>query len=718
LSERRASARVVTTLTAGVVIGLVEVILAIGFASLVFGGYLMYFLPNGIGLFLMGGAITLAVVAWRAGKRGVVGGLQEAAAAILAVVALKVALSAFGSINRAFLTAVAAIAVVTIATGVLFVALGTLRLGRLVRYVPYPVVGGFLAGTGWLLLKGGVGAAAGIEVYIRTLRDLSKSMALTHWIPALAFGVVLLAVTRLVKRPIAIPATIGIALALFLIGMLVTGSSIDDVRNGSWLLGPWSLPRLWEPWPYRSLNGADWSALFEQAAAMATAVFVAVIACLPQITGVEQKLRKDLDADQEFRSAGVASLVSGPFGGIPGYHSITLTSFARDLNTDARAAGFVAALVAGAIALFGSSLVELIPRFLVGGVLAFVGLSLIAEWLFDAWRRLPLGEYLIVLAIFGTIAARGYLTGVAAGLVLAVILFAINYSRIDLVHQLEFGSTYRSNVDRAPAERLALQAMADRVGILRVNGYVFFGVASGLVERIRRQVEAGPLRFLLIDLRRVTGIDSSAVLAFRKIAQLPEAHGFELVFCGGSDSVLAKLQRGGIVALEGAVSFDPDLDHGLQRVEQGLLEEQHLASPDGSGDPLGELPARLRTYFERTTVPQGTVLIHQGDPPDDLFVLESGRLSVEATTPDGMRIRLSSVSSGVIVGEVALYLGGTRTADVVAETPSVVLRLSRASLDRMETEDPGLAAALHRRLAERLAGRVSDALRAYDALLD
>jgi sulfate permease, SulP family len=110
------------------------------------------------------------------------------------------------------------------------------------------------------------------------------------------------------------------------------------------------------------------------------------------------------------------------------------------------------------------------------------------------------------------------------------------------------------------------------------------------------------------------------------------------------------------------------------------------------------------------------VLIRQGDSPDDLFVLESGRLRVEMTTPEGTRMRLRSMSSGVVVGEVALYLRAPRTADVVAETQSVVLSLSRESIEQMEVAEPELAAALHRWLAETLAERLSDALRAFDAL--
>jgi SulP family sulfate permease len=111
-------------------------------------------------------------------------------------------------------------------------------------------------------------------------------------------------------------------------------------------------------------------------------------------------------------------------------------------------------------------------------------------------------------------------------------------------------------------------------------------------------------------------------------------------------------------------------------------------------------------------------LIKQGDTPDDLFLLESGRLRAELVTPDGHRVRLRLMRPGVVVGEVAMYMGIPRTADVVTEVPSVVLRLDRKAIERMEAQEPALAAELHRWLATTLAERLSDTLRAFDALLD
>jgi sulfate permease, SulP family len=717
VSEQRTSERVFTVLLAGAVIGAVEVVLALAFASLVYGGYLAQFLAEGIGLYLLAGALTLALFAWRAGRRGVVGSIQDAAAAVLAVVAATTALDTFGSPNRAFLTVVAATVVVTLLTGVTAFALGRFRWGNLVRFVPYPVVGGFLAGTGWLLFKGGIYVATGVIPAIRQLGLLVNTFEIARWLPALAFGVLLLAATRIVKRPLVIPIVLALGLALSAVGILIAG--YDSARSGLWMLGPFTSSRLWQPWTVRAFSGADWTAILGQAPGIATAVFVAIIAALFNMSGVELLLRRDLDANRELRDIGVANAVTSVFGGIPAYHALSLTSLAAQMGADARAAGLVAAIVPLGVLVFGASVVGLFPRAIVGGVLVFLGLGFMWDWLVVVRRSLPLGEWFVVLAIFATIVAKGLLAGVVIGLILAFALFVVNYAKIELVQEGEFGATYHSNVDRPAAERSVLKEMGNDVQILRVSGFVFFGTASGLLERIRKRVEAGPLRFLLIDLQRVTGMDSSAVMSFRKVAQLAAANRFEMVLSGARDSVRNQLQRGGFEASEGVARFEPDLDRGLQRCEEGLLRERGPAPTPGDGGlPLADLPPGLSMHFERRSLPEGAVLIHQGAPPDDLFVLESGRLSVEHRAPGGMRMRRSSMSPGVVVGEVGLYLGVVRTADVVAETPSVVLRLSRASLDEIERTDPELAAALHRWLAATLAGRLNDALNAFDALLD
>jgi SulP family sulfate permease len=440
------------------------------------------------------------------------------------------------------------------------------------------------------------------------------------------------------------------------------------------------------------------------------------VALLHNLSGAELVLRHDLDTNRELRDAGLVNVLAGAAGGTPAYHALNLTSLATGMHVDARAAGLVAALVPLAAAAVGARVVDLLPRMLLGGVLVFLGLALLLEWVWDRRRSLSRVEYVVVLLILATIVWRGLLPGVMVGGVLSVVLLAISYGRIDQVRQVAFGDTHRSNVDRGPSDRAVLATMGARVQILRLHGFVFFGTASGLLERIRERLEAGTPGFLVIDLLRVSGVDSSAVVSFAKIERLAQTHGFELLLTGASDPVRRQLERGGVVARDGVVRFEPDLDRGLERCEDVLL----AAASIGRGSEDGEvgMPPRLTRYLERLELTEGTVLIRQGDRSGDVYVVESGRLAVELTTADGARVRLRSIRPGAVVGEIAMYSGVPRTAGVVADTPGVVLRLEGATLERMEADEPELAARVHRWLARTLSDRLSDTVRAYDALRD
>jgi SulP family sulfate permease len=738
MTERRRGSAWLTLVAAGLIIGAVEVVLAIAFAAVVFGGgALVNDLPQGIGLYLVAAVLTLAFLAWRAGHRGVVGSVQDAAAAVLSLVTASVAAKVAQLEHTAqqgglkdferpdiFLTVVAATFLVTVLCGIVFFLVGRFRLASLIRFVPYPVVGGFLAGTGWLLFKNGVNVSTGMQVSHHNILQLFK-FQLSHLIPALVFGVILLVAVRRLKRPLVIPAVIASGLALFVLWMIVTGQSIDEVRDGGWLLfRGFETTEPWTPITGEALAGADWASVLESWGQIVIAVFVATLAILFNISGTELVLEHDLDTNKELRDAGVLNVVSGGLGGIPGYHALSLTALGRYMKVDARPAGLIAALVPLAAVVLGGSVVGLIPRMIVGGVLVFIGLDFLVEWVWNKRKVLPRLEYAVVLVVLAGIMLWSFKYGIeiAIGLVFAVVLFVVSYGRIEPVREVRFGETYRSNVDRPAHERGELRALGDRVQILRISGFLFFGSMNRVLEKVRHGMEQHiPPRFVVVDLRRVTGMDSSAVVSFVKVLRLVEAAGSEIVFTGTSDPVRAQLARGGVDEIEGLVVFEPDLDRGLQRCEEALLSapglEEAKARHPAAALPEG-LPRELAARLERVSVPAGTVLIHQDEPPGDVYVLASGRLGVETQTHDGTRFRLRTLRPGVVVGEITLYTGVPRTADVVSEVDSVLLKLSRAEIERIEHEEPELSVALHRWLATQLAERLTDTLGVVDALLD
>jgi sulfate permease, SulP family len=722
-SEVAGGERTVAWIAAGIIVGVIEVVLATSFAALIIGGAVPGRLADGVGLFLAAATLVLAIVAWRSGARGVVGSLQDGPAAVLAVVAASAAVAASGDATVRFLTVVGVVVVAATFSGIVLLALAALRLGNIVRFVPYPVVGGFLAGTGWLLLKGGVSVASGFPTTMATLGDLGAADALARWVPAAVFAIALLVATRVIERPFVIPAGIGIGLVLFAIGMAVTRSSIGEVEAHGWLVGPFPATGLWRWWPGRAVVDADWSAIGRQAAGIATTAFVCVVATLLNVSGIELMLRRDLDSRDELTSAGLASVAAGLAGGTPGFHALSLTSLAYRSEATARRVGLLAAVVTASTLVFGARLVSLMPRMLLGGVIAFLGIGFLVEWVIDARRTLPALEYAIVVVILAVIVAWGLLAGVAVGLVLAVVLFTVAYSRTELVSDLGTGVTYRSRIDRPEAERAALDSLGDGIRILRLHGYVFFGTANVLLERIRAHAEHDerPIRFLVLDLRRVSGLDASAVLAFDKVVQLAESHRFVVVFADVPRPVRDRLGHGGPADDTALLRFEPDLDRALQWCEDALLRDASLVEADavdGTAAIPADLASRLLPFMERVELPTDSVLMRQGAPSEDVFVLRSGRLRVEMRTGSGQRVRLRTMMPGTIVGEIALYEGSPRTADVVSETPCVVLLLRRSMLTRLEKEEPALAADVHRWFATILARRLSETLAMLDPLLD
>jgi sulfate permease, SulP family len=705
--------------------GAIVVVLSVSFAALVFTGPLERHLQAGIGLSLFGSVIVLLVLAATSSFAATIGSVQDTTAAILGIVAAGVAAAV--PAERDFLDVVLAIALTSAFTGVFFLALGSLKLGNLVRYVPYPVIGGFLAGTGLLLLKGGFGIVSDVPFSLGTLGEFVEPDVAVRWLPGLALGVVLLIALRRSHRALVLPAVLGLAIVIFYGVLLVTGTSLTEARAEGWLLGPYPAGALWRPWAWEALGDASWGSILAQAGGMATVLLVGVISLLLNVSGVELATGRDIDLNRELRATGAANVALGLGGGMVGFHALALSVLSHRLGVRDRLTGFLAAAVVAVALLVGTSIVTFVPTVVVGGLVLFLGLSFLVEWVFDAWFRLPRTDYAVAMLILLAIAFFGFLVGVGLGLVLAVVLFVYDYSRTDTVKHSMSGGEIRSKVDRSELELELLASEGGRLHVFELHGVVFFGTANSLLDRIRERIRHDsltPLRALILDFRRVNGIDSSAVLAFMKVEQLAESAGFDLLLTGVPPRMRRQLEKGGLTENTGRLAYVEDLDRGLQLCEEKLLEDARVTPVQREpfwtrlAAELGDDAGRLRDYLEPVDVPRGHVLIRQGDLPEDLFLLEDGVLTAQMGDDDGSEVRLRTMGPGTVVGEIGMYTGGLRTASIVAEAPSRVLRLHRDSLETMERDDPALAFALHRMLAKSLASRLTDTLRTIDALLD
>ncbi len=650
------SRQIALSLTAGAVAGLLDLAVLVSLAALIFSGQLAGFVSNGIGLLLVGTCLLNIVLALLSSHPAMVGTVQDAPAVVVALIAASIAAAVPAGTGRdaLYATVVAAIVLTTLATGATFLLLGQFRLGALVRYLPYPVLGGFLAGTGWLLALGGVSIMAEGAPHLGELRRLLQPPVLWQWLPGLIFGC--------------------------------------------------------------------------QLSAIGAAVTISVISLLLNVSGLQLARREDIDLNKELRAAGGAQLAAGLIGSPPGFQSLSLSMLGHHMGAHTRLVGIAAGLVSGAAFFFGAQMLSLVPRVVLGGMVCYLGLAFLAEWLYDAWFRLSHLDYALIVLILVLIAVFGILPGVIAGLLIAVVLFVVIYSRIDVVKHVLTGATVKSRMTRGYAEQELLRGLGEQIAIFQLQGFIFFGTAHDLFERVRQRTLAADLprlRFVLLDFRLVPRLDSTAMLSFSKLRQLGESDGLTLVFTQLAPGIRRQFEQA-LFYEEGArgVRIFPNLDRGLEWCENELL-----ASATPSGDGARTLYAQLAqivpeatnldsllAYFEQRMIAPGDYLIHQDDPPDDMFFVESGQVTARIEPKEDAPVRLETMRGGRAVGELGFYLGRRRTAAVVADETSSVYRITRGDLRRLEHENPDAASTFHLIIARLLSERAVHLIDTVDAL--
>ncbi|CAO3400288.1 hypothetical protein [Azospirillum palustre] len=714
----------------GLIAGIDNLGNGLAIAALLFTGPLAAGLGAGVGVVLLSAAILALLVALRSTQPNSVALVQETGVAILASTVATMAAGLEGAPEGVRIaTAFAILGGSTLVTGLLFWTVGRLRLGRLVRFFPYPVVAGFLAGSGWLLVEGALAMVSGRHGLGAGLAGLAAPMVAVTAAAAVGLAGLLVLAMRRSDSPFTMPLVLLATALAFHAGLPLLGVTAEEARGWGWLPGMAGGGGFSLPVPTEVLALADWGRVAAALPAMVSVAVLGMLGLLLNVSGIELAQGRDIDADAELRGTGAANLLAGALGGPSGYVGLGMTLLAGRMGASGRGAGLAtAAVILGGLFVAGW-LVSVTPVFLTAGLILFLGVELLQEWLIDARRRLPRTEWLIVLAVVLAIAGIGFMEGLALGLAVSLAMFVYSYSRLPVIRGRHSGAELRSRVDRSPAASLHLTGAGAAIEAMQLQGYLFFGTAEQIVGPVRDRLErAGgdvgaqtgdrPLRFLIIDFRHIKGMDSAAAGVFRRIRNLIEAAGATLVLSALPDAVEDAFRNCGLDPdRDPVLRRAPDLDHALESCEEALLVQsgaglaagadapllRHLEAMTGPHPRLADAVAALDTLH----LEPDEVLIRAGEAASDVFIVGRGRVKVQIALPDGRSLRLRTMTAGAVVGEIALLLGQTRGADVVVETPATIHRLTAATLARLEREDPELALVLHRILATTLAQKVT-----------
>jgi SulP family sulfate permease len=516
-----------------------------------------------------------------------------------------------------------------------------------------------------------------------------------------------------------IPGSILVAITLFYGGVLLTQTPLAIVTAQGWLL---EIPAEIEPWRPLSplaITQVDWLLLVPQTWGILSVALITVISMLLNSSGIEVSTQRDIELNQELKAVGIGNVLTGLGGGLVGFHGVSVSLLMDKIGSRGRLSGLVAVGVTLAVLMAGTSVIALIPKFLLGGLVAFLGLSLLLEWLYDAWFKLTLADYLNVVMILGVIVFVGFLPGVAYGIMVAAILFVINYSRTAVSRHPLTGTSYRSRVRRLNSHERILRKNGEQIHILQLQGLLFFGTGSQLLAEVKdrlTQPDLKPLKILVLDFRLVSGIDSSAVVSFVKLRYIAEKNDFILVFTSLPDTVEGLLRQGGALTTDDPNLYVfPDLDRGAAWCEDFLLKQSNLRRSRAmplfiqlkATFPAPDLvPLLMQSYLVPMQLDPGENLFQRGDAYDGLYFLESGQITLLDPLPNGSIERVATYNRGTTIGERGLYQKSTHRFSAVADTKSRLYFLPTNALERMEERHPQLASALHRFVVQSMADRL------------
>jgi SulP family sulfate permease len=327
------------------------------------------------------------------------------------------------------------------------------------------------------------------------------------------------------------------------------------------------------------------------------------------------------------------------------------------------------------------------------------------------------GDFIVILAVIVVAKAVSLIAASAVGIGLAILLFLREQIGGSAVRRLAYGNQVFSKRSRVPEAAALLHEEGKRTAIFELQGSLFFGTTDQLYTRL--EPEAKVRDFLILDLRRVQGVDATAVHVLEMINDLTAEHGGLMILCSlprklslGKD-VQDYFKKAGLVAEGHKNRVLDDLDAALEWVEDRILEEVGFQQADEH--PLGLediVPFRGRKHetldevdalMVKRSYQAGERIFAAGDVGDELFLVRRGAVRIVLRMGDGGQYRVATIGQGNCFGEMAFLDAEPRSADAVAEVDTDLFILTRAAFESFASQHKKLAIGLMAGLASTIA---------------
>ena len=673
--------------TAGLIVGLSAIIYSLSFGALLFSGPLVAHLGFGITAALITSMVgALFGIAAEDGRliSGPESNTISGMVGALAVVG-SLRLSSAGQVSLAMET----IFLTTVVCAVGFFLLARFRLAGLVRYIPFSVMAGFLASTGWLMCSAALAIIAGTPL---NQAGLANFLAQPYR-PELVLGLVVAASLRMLASRVPnvwlIPLVMAVTTAL--VNLFLTSSLCGRACDRSLWLFSELKGMQWVPAWQLDFSASHLEPLLRSLPYLLAVSFVGVLTILLNLASLELTLRREFDLNRAVKTQGAFAGLSALLGGFTGIISTNRTTLNQTTGGGAFSGG-VAAVICLAVLLGAGNALMWVPKAALGGLLLYLGATVLWQWLWAQRQLVSKIELAQIVLIVTLVANYGYLAGFAGGLAISCLIFVVTYSGLSVARPPTNLSVLSSSVLRPKHQTDLLKVAGHKSVIYRLNGYFFFGSAN----RIDQMFKDGNIETcsgVVVDFSGVSGIDRSAVGVFMRILRRYESKPLRFYFVA-ADANRRALDGMSLNGDDGRnLRFFLSLDEAIEAAEEDLISSLPGEKSDHSLFEFLDNPAERQLFLahcESRSVAHGEKLCSEGELSDAIYFVERGSFDITKATRDGP-LRLSQLRPGTIAGEMAFYTGQARSASIEAVSDSHVKVLSRKALESIRDTHPGLA---------------------------
>ena len=451
------------------------------------------------------------------------------------------------------------LALATVMAGVILILMGVLRLGSLIRFIPYTITTGFTAGIAVTIFIGQWKDFFGVTYADKPIETMEKAACFfrnlgTVNVWAVLVGAVCLAIlilwpkiNRLIPGSL-IAVLVGIAMVQLL---ELPVNTIGDLYTISNRLPSFTLPDF------------SFSTMESMISSAFTIAILAAIESLLSCVVADGMVATHHNSNTELIAQGVANLASPIFGGIPATGAIARTMTNINNGGKTPIAGIIHAVVLLLIFLFFMPLAKYIPMACLAGVLVIVSYGMCGWRSFLALMKNPKSDVSVLLITFFLTIIFDLTVAIEVGLIIACLLFMKRVSEMTDVKVIMDEINEESDIIKGNLEHITIPK---GVEVYEINGPYFFGAGNRFEEIMAAFGDRPKVR--VIRMRKVPFIDSTGIHNLTNLCEMSRKENIQVVLSGVNPSVHAALEKAGFYASVGKENICSHINLALERAKE------------------------------------------------------------------------------------------------------------------------------------------------------